>query len=146
MKLFYKKIKKLNDGFTLVETLVAISIFSMSIIVLMSVLGGGISDISYAKKKMTAGYLAQEGIEYVRNMRDNYVLYTATTPYNWDEFKGFIPDRISYPSDDTNFTRTITLEEITPDEVKVSSEVKWIQASGEIKITLTENLFNWVEL
>ncbi|MES2023141.1 MAG: prepilin-type N-terminal cleavage/methylation domain-containing protein [Patescibacteria group bacterium] len=68
-----KKLKqknKLNSGFTLVETLVAITIFTVSILTLMIVLGNGITDANYAKRKMTAEYLAQEGIEYIHNLRD----------------------------------------------------------------------------
>lgn len=84
-----KKIYKKNfGGFTLIETLVAISIFTVSIVLLMSVLGNGISDISNVKKKILAGYLAQEGIEYIRNMRDNYVLYTTLGSLkDWNKFK-----------------------------------------------------------
>ena len=62
-------------GFTLIETLVALSIFTVSILGLFGVLTRGSADINYAKQKMAASYLAQEGIEYVRNMRDTYVLY-----------------------------------------------------------------------
>ena len=76
-----------NSGFTLVETLIAISIFSMSIVALMSILGSGISDTNYAKMKMTASYLAQEGIESIRNMRDSYVLYNDITSNSWTSFK-----------------------------------------------------------
>ena len=77
-----------SRGFTLVETLVAISIFSMSIVALMSVLGSGISNTNYAKTKIIASYLAQEGIEYIRNMRDTYVLYTNINPsLTWNSFK-----------------------------------------------------------
>lgn len=79
-----KNFKK-NTGFTLVETLVAISIFSVSIIALMSVLSDGISDTGYAKKKIIASYLAQEGIEYIRNMRDNYIFYDTRS---WNNFWG----------------------------------------------------------
>ena len=86
MQFFLKKVNKLNRGFTLVETLVAVSIFSMSILALMSVLAGGISDIGYAKQKMIATHLAQEGIEYIRNMRDTFVLYDASSQVGWDAF------------------------------------------------------------
>lgn len=76
------------SGFTLVETLVAISIFSLSILGLMSVLSQGIADINYAKQRMTAEYLAQEGIEYLRNMRDTYTLYDPESGQEgWDAFR-----------------------------------------------------------
>jgi len=87
MKLFFGKFNKFDRGFTLVETLVAIAIFSVSIIGLMSVLSSGISSTNYAKERMIATYLAQEGIEYMRNMRDTYVLYDATdSQTGWDSF------------------------------------------------------------
>ena len=73
-------------GFTLVETLIAISIFTVSLLGIMSVLASGIADTNYAKRKMTATYLAQEGIEYMRNMRDTYVLYPGSS-FDWDKFQ-----------------------------------------------------------
>ena len=57
------------------ETLVAISIFSVSIVAVMVVLGKSMADTNYAKQKIIAEYLAQEGVEYMRNLRDTYVLY-----------------------------------------------------------------------
>jgi Tfp pilus assembly protein PilV len=88
MKKFLYKNYKTKKGFTLVEALVAISIFSVSILGLMSVLASSISDTSYAKQKVTASYLAQEGIEYLRNMRDTAVLYNGTDAQTgWDAFR-----------------------------------------------------------
>ncbi len=88
-----------GGGFTLIETLVAISIFTVSILGLLAVLSQGISDTGYAKKKIIAEYLAQEGIEYIRNMRDTYVLYTI--PGGWTAFKADIapcglPDKCGF--------------------------------------------------
>ena len=83
-----KFLRKKNKAFTLVETLVAISIFSVSILGLLSILASGIANTSYAKQKMTASYLAQEGVEYIRNMRDTFVLYDATDAQTgWNSFK-----------------------------------------------------------
>ena len=79
-----------GGGFTLVETLVAISIFTVSILGLMSVLTSGIANTNYAKKKMIAAYLAQEGIEYVRNIRDTFVLFGDNSSPNWNQFRNAI--------------------------------------------------------
>lgn len=84
---FFKQKNKSNSGFTLVETLVAISIFSLAVLALMSVLSQGITNTTYAKTKITASYLAQEGIEYIRNMRDTFVLYDTTSgAAGWTKF------------------------------------------------------------
>ena len=74
---FLKQKNKKEKGFTLIETLVALSIFLVSIVGIMTVLSSGLTDINSAKKKMTATFLAQEGIEYVRNIRDTNVLYSS---------------------------------------------------------------------
>ena len=69
-------------GFTLIETLVALSIFTTSILAIMSVTPGGISAVDLSKNKTTASYLAQEGLDLVRAYRDtakiNGVSATAT--------------------------------------------------------------------
>ncbi len=80
------------DGFTLIEALVAISIFTVSILALVAVLSNSVANINYAKKKVIATYLAQEGIEYIRNIRDTYVLYPVvmsdgTGSDTWNDFR-----------------------------------------------------------
>ncbi|MBI2627474.1 type II secretion system protein [Candidatus Nomurabacteria bacterium] len=83
-----KFFKQKNTAFTLVETLVAISIFTVSLLGIMSVLASGIANTNYAKQKMVATYLAQEGIEYIRNMRDTKVLYgSGDSNAKWNQFK-----------------------------------------------------------
>jgi len=134
-----------GGGFTLVETLVAISIFTVSILSLMSVLASGISDTNYAKQKMVASYLAQEGIEYVRNMRDTDIISAVNGQAGWDAFK-VAPKTypITNPSF-SGFTRTMSMTTINTNEVKIISNVSWTQASGNYNATFSENLFNWVE-
>lgn len=77
---------KKSNGFTLIETLVAILIFSMSLVFLIVVTGQGVNNLNYTKGRMTASYLAQEGIEMVRVIRDTQVLSTNS----WSAF-------LSYP-------------------------------------------------
>lgn len=75
-KIFSKinKEKNSNQGFTIVETLVALAIFSSSIVFLIVVSSGGVSNTTLAKSRLTASYLAQEGVEAVRNIRDTSVI------------------------------------------------------------------------
>jgi prepilin-type N-terminal cleavage/methylation domain-containing protein len=84
MKNFYTR---KQGGYTLVETLVAISIFAVSILGILVALSQGLVDNGYAKKKVVAAYLAQEGIEYVRNLRDTYMIYGGNPQTSWDTFK-----------------------------------------------------------
>lgn len=91
IKFIIQKNKNNKHGFTLVETLVAVSIFTLSLLASMAVLTNGISDTGYAKKKVVATYLAQEGIEYIRNMRDTSMLYDTVSPlHGWNQFNSTI--------------------------------------------------------
>ena len=81
-------LKKVSGGFTLVETLVAISVFTMSVLTLVIILSQGITSINYAKQKIIAGYLSQEGIEYTRNIRDtNVISHISGSQAGWNAFK-----------------------------------------------------------
>ena len=84
---------KLVRGFTLVETLIALAIFSVSIAALLGVLANGVTDTTYAKQKMVATYLAQEGIEQMRNLRDNDMFFN-TNNY-WDAFTNDISNCVN---------------------------------------------------
>lgn len=81
------KTSKNNNGFTLIETLVAVSIFAGSILALVAILSNNLADTQYAKKKVIATYLAQEGVEYIRNLRDTFVLYETSEGQGWNAFQ-----------------------------------------------------------
>lgn len=63
--MFYTK-KDTQIGFTLLETLVGIGILIVAIVAPMVIYSRVIPDADLAKDRVTAAYLAQEGIEYVR--------------------------------------------------------------------------------
>jgi prepilin-type N-terminal cleavage/methylation domain-containing protein len=72
-----------SRGFTLVETLVALAIFTTAVVGMISLTASGINDTRLAKNKIVATALSQEGIEMVRNIRDNYLL--SAIPGNADD-------------------------------------------------------------
>ena len=59
-----------NYGFTLVETLVAVSVLVVAVAAPMTLAAKSLLTAFYAKDQITASYLAQEAIELVRNQRD----------------------------------------------------------------------------
>lgn len=59
-----------NNGFTIVESLVAITILIFVITGVSSVIQSGISSYIFSKDQIIAFYLAQEGYEQIRNLRD----------------------------------------------------------------------------
>jgi prepilin-type N-terminal cleavage/methylation domain-containing protein len=61
-------------GFTLIETLVAISLLSIAIVAPMSLTSQSLSAAYYARDQITAFNLAQEGLEAVRAIRDGQIL------------------------------------------------------------------------
>ena len=63
-----------NGGFTLIETLVAVTILSAAIAGPMALSIKNIGTASVSKDQLVAFYLGQEAIEYVRNVRDTNIL------------------------------------------------------------------------
>lgn len=66
------KNKKLNSkkGFTIIESLVAVAILVTAIIGTMSAAQSGLSSYIFSKDQIISFYLAQEGFEQLRNIRD----------------------------------------------------------------------------
>lgn len=64
------KHNKQQSGFTLIETLIAVLILTLSIGGLLSLAAGGFYSVRYARNQIVANNLLQESLEYVRNSRD----------------------------------------------------------------------------
>ena len=61
---------KSHAGFTLIEMLVAVFIFSLALAAFMGIASRGLQVARYAQDEVRAQYLAIEAIEVVRNVRD----------------------------------------------------------------------------
>jgi prepilin-type N-terminal cleavage/methylation domain-containing protein len=78
--LLHTPIKRKPRGFTLIETFVAVTILAFAVAGPLFAASRAYVAASIARDQLTASYLAQEGIEYVRAMRDNSYLRARSTP------------------------------------------------------------------
>jgi len=66
--------KCMTGGFTLVETLIAVTILVFAVAGPLFTASRALVAAEVARDKLTASYLAQEGVEYMRAMRDKEYL------------------------------------------------------------------------
>jgi prepilin-type N-terminal cleavage/methylation domain-containing protein len=83
---------RFSKGFTLLETMIAVTILTLSISGPLLAASRALVLAEISRDQLTASYLAQEGIEYVRAMRDDAYLdnYRAGSQdlsnAAWDDF------------------------------------------------------------
>ncbi len=70
--------QKKQKGFTLVETLVGITVLLVAIVGPMTMAARGLQSAFHARDQITAVYLAQEAIEIIRAQRDQNALTRAS--------------------------------------------------------------------
>ena len=166
MKTLSLKSKKRILGFTLIEMLVAILIFSISFSSLLIIASRGIQNNRDNYALLRAEFLALEAIEIARNARDNYFLSAGGA--SWDVSIGGCPIgtdanqntcgityspqffapcgscAVTLGGSTTSFTRAIIFSRQSDDEVVVQVDVSWPRRGGtERTFTLQENLRLW---
>ncbi|XOA42802.1 MAG: type IV pilus modification PilV family protein [Candidatus Nealsonbacteria bacterium] len=84
-----KEIFKSDAAFTILEVITAIFILTIGVGASFSLMNQTLSAASIVEQKAIASYLAQEGIEIVKNIRDSTWLEKRTSPsLNWDVYLG----------------------------------------------------------
>ncbi len=78
-KIQNSKFQRKSGGFSLVEVLVGASVLIISVTGTLSIIARNVSSAAIAAERVTAFYLAQEALEYVRGVRDN----NAITGNSW---------------------------------------------------------------
>jgi len=163
--------KLYKNGFTLIEVLIAIFLITTGVIGAFTLIQQVISSISVSSSKLTAAYLAQEGIEIVRNIRDTNWLEQREPPIlEWDEGLDVGDWEADYETQNltqpytgdgdflnidangfysyslgipTKFKRKISIEKPNPDILRVSAQIQWEERGRTHTIEVRENFYKW---
>ncbi|MFQ5661815.1 MAG: prepilin-type N-terminal cleavage/methylation domain-containing protein [Candidatus Paceibacteria bacterium] len=165
------KKKSKNRGFTLVETLVAITILVVSIAGPITIASKGMASAVFAKDQIVAFYLAQEAVEYIRNKRDE----NNIKDNDWlNGLSDCIDENIctvdiqnntiskcpgggcpvlkyddsdgfyNYASgNDSNFTRSVNIEIVNVKEVSITATLSWKTGVIDKTFTVKEHVLDW---
>lgn len=160
-------IKNKNAGFTLIESMIAIALIVSGITGLMTLVNRSMGFANLAFNQLTAANLAQEGVELVRNIRDNNWINRNKTnwldglnngTYQIDYTNNELSDYQALPllfdetlgynytvGDATFYYRRIELSSNGNNELIVKSIVTWSAKGGKDFETIAEDhLFNWL--
>lgn len=129
-----------NKGFTFLETLIAIFVLMVGVLGALIVVESIAFSARFNASKLAATYLAQEGIELVRNKRDSNWL--AGVPWDSELPVGTTTGLLG------RFTRTITIESIIvppppPAGMRASVKVSWQERGRSFSVTAETKLWNW---
>jgi len=157
-----------RQGFTLMEVIISLAIIIVALISVISLISFSISGIVENKSKITAFGLAQEGLEIVRNIRDNNWLNHKRTISDWRDGLESGTYRVQYNSvsllsfnstplkidnngfygysgTPTNFYRKITISDIDNNQFKVVVEVSWNERGRNLAMTAESRIYNWLK-
>ncbi len=131
-----------NKGFTLLEVIIAIFLITVGVGGAFALIQRTITFTAVTSSQLTATYLAQEGIERVRNTRDGNWLRQRTDPtIPWD---ADLPAG-DWPAETLlgRFQRRITISKPEVNKMLVSVLVSWTERGRTHQVTAQTKLYNW---
>jgi len=130
------KFKNTKRGFTILEVLITMLVITIGGLATYAMVQQIIFSTFSSSYRLTAAYLAKEGIETVRNTRDTNWIEAE----NWDNGLTSTDWEVCVLP---KYERKITITSDGPDKLEVVIEVKWEERGNTHTITVQENLYNW---
>lgn len=156
---------KTNKGYLLIESIIGISVAIVGILGILNLLSRSTSLNRVISNQFVGNYLAAEGIEITKNLIDaniiqkkpwnngftsgsfgaDYLSVGLAPDQNWPILFDSVSNRYSYDvGTPTLFTRTINIQLIGSEEIKVNSIVRWTsRGGGQFEANLEDHFFNW---
>ena len=131
----------LNKGksFTLIEVIIALFLITVGMLGPFALLQKTLAFTAITSSQLVASYLAQEGVELVRNIRDTNWLGRES----WDNGLTECSSGCEFGSTLAGFARKITIQEPTDDQMVVSVEVSWQERGRTHYVYAQTELYDW---
>lgn len=151
-------------GFTLIETMVAVSIIVVGLVSALTLISNSLFYVSNIQDRLVAANLAQEGIELTRNLRDNNWLQDRNwnfgltdgdyqMAYNQNSLSAYTGLPLLYDSNSgfynyssgtaASYTRKISITNLSDFEMRIVSTVTWQRRGAAYNSSAENHLFNW---
>ena len=135
---------QLQSGFSLVEVILSSSIFALVTVAFVGVFLYGQQSTVLAGSRLRAAFLAEEGLEAVRNLRDESFANLAPGTHGLAVSGGQWAFSGSQDVTDV-FTRQIVISSIDADTREITSSVSWQQTPQRSGLAeLVTRLTNWM--
>lgn len=135
-----------RKGVNLVEIIMATTVFSIVVFAFITAISYGLESIVFAGDRFKATFLAEEGLEAVRNIKDSdfanlnagtYGIDTAGTEWALNGSSDSVGE----------FSREVVLTQLSPEVYEVESRVTWDQSALRPGVvSLLSRLSNWTAL
>lgn len=118
-----------KDGFSLIEILIAMGVFVLSVSAISFIILDAYIAERAGRERTQAVFLAEQGLEQARLIRDN----------DWFSLVSTGPEII-----DNKFTRTMTVEDLDSDTKRITSQISWnLTETRSQDVSLITYLTNW---
>ena len=123
-----------NKGFNLVEILVSVAVFLIGLVTLIVIFGRIIQPFPYITTRFEASYLAKEGIELVRNRRDQNWIREE----DWDSGLNNVGDLST-----SIFNREVNVSISDDKYADIVSTVSWTLRGESHSVEVRSRIYNW---